>query len=212
MTAFISCSISEKTQTIDKQEFIVYAGNSKGGIVENKDMEVLDNVAPDAFTGATSLGGYTGIHYEYNLNRSSFETGFDAILNNQKFMYNDAVNLYSGERQLVSMQLRVPITYNFTILRYKNLDHLLQLKLGLSPAYIFYSVNESGTSLPDYSLKHFIVGPIFGVTIIPFNFKNHSQLGFSFDISRSGKIYSDFYQKGDMPGLSYRNISILYCF
>jgi hypothetical protein len=175
-------------------------------------MEVVENVEPDAFTGATSVGGYVGAHYEYNLKRNSIESGLDVIVNNQKFTYNDAANQYFGDRKIISTQLRLPVTYNFTILRYKNLEHLLQLKVGLSPAYILYTVDESGASLPDYSLNHFTVGAAAGLTLIPFTFKNQSSLGFSFDITRSGKVYDDFYQKGDMPGLSYRNISILYCF
>ena len=208
----MSCSVSEKTQTNNKHHLNIYAGHSKGGIVENTKMDKVDNAAPDAFSGATYLGGYTGIHYEYNLKHNCIETGIDAFINNQKFTYNDAANQYFGERKIVSTQLRVPVTYNFTILRYKNLNHLLQLKLGLSPSYIFYSVNESGISLPDYSLKHFSVGPVFGLTLTPLTFKNQSKLGFSYDVMRSGKVYDDFYQNGKMPGLSYRTFSILYCF
>ncbi len=210
--ALISCSVSEKTQTETKHDFKFYAGYGKGGIIENTDMTVLENVAPDAFTGATYFGGNIGAHYEITRKRSGIETGFDAFIYNQKFTYNDAANQYFGERKIVSTQIRVPITYNFTILRYKNLDQLLQLKLGLSTAYIFASVNESGASLPDYSLKHFTIGPTFGVVLIPVKFKNQSGLGLSFDVLRSGKVYDDFYQKGDMPGLSYRNFSILYSF
>jgi hypothetical protein len=210
VAAIISCSVSEKTQTGRKHDLRIYAGQSKGGIIENTKMEEVENAVPDAFTGATYFGGNAGVHYEYNLNRSSFEAGIDAIMNNQKFTYNDAINHYYGERNIVSTQIRMPVTYNFTVLRYRELDHLMQLKLGLSPAYIMYSVNESGTSLPDYSVKHLTVGPIFGITIIPLKFRNGAQLGISFDVSRSGKVYDDFYQKGDIPGLSYRTFSILY--
>jgi hypothetical protein len=208
----MSCSVSEKTQTDNKHDFKIYAGYSKGGIIENTKMEEVENAAPDAFTGATYFGMNAGVHYEYNLKRNSLETGIDAIINNQKFTYNDAVNQYVGNRKIISTQVRVPITYNFTVFQYKNLDHLLQLKLGLSPAYILYSVDESGTSLPDYSLKHFTIGPIFGITLIPVTFKNQAKLGVSFDVTRSGKVYDDFYQKGKMPGLSYRTLSILYSF
>lgn len=34
----------------------IYAGLNNGGIIENTDMKIMDNVTPDAYTGATSTG------------------------------------------------------------------------------------------------------------------------------------------------------------
>jgi len=34
----------------------IYGGLNKGGIIENNDMTIMDNVAPHAYTGATSAG------------------------------------------------------------------------------------------------------------------------------------------------------------
>jgi hypothetical protein len=209
----IACSVSDKAVNTGKNQFHANLGFNHSGIIENTDMEQVPGAPVDAFTGATSMGYNTGVHVEHTFKRNSIESGMDLIFNNQKFTYNDQVNQFSGERKIITTQFRIPITYNIAIFRNSKLENIAQIKFGITPGLNFHSVNNSGANLPGYSFSHFSFGAIAAFTITPFHFQNGKYVGFTVEMFRIGqKVYSDFYQKGDVPGLSNLGYTINYGF
>jgi len=156
------------------------------------------------------VGIQAGAHFEYPLSRISLETGLDLFLNGQVFTYEDYFPSFSGTRELLTTQLRIPLVVNFRLFKGVMEDGMLQLKLGLSPGYVFFSVEDQG-EVPSYESYGFSMGPLLGADFIPFRFGNGSSLGFSFELSRSfQKVYDDYYQRGDMPGVSYLKFGLVY--
>jgi hypothetical protein len=165
----------------------------------------------DAFSGATNYGINTGIHIAKPLKYNKVESGIDYMYNLQTFTYNDAVNNYSGVRELKVLQIMIPLTYNFVLFRNLLPDADIQLKLGYAGQLNF--VSESGTgTLPDYSVKPWSNGATFGISAFPVQFKNGSKLGFYFDAYRGTQVYEDFYnQKSfEMPGSSFMKFGFKY--
>jgi hypothetical protein len=209
----VACTVSDKTASTVKNQFHVNIGFNHSGIIENTDMKKVPDAPVDAFTGATSMGYNAGVHIEHRLKRHSLESGLDLIINNQKFTYNDQVNQFFGERKIITTQVRIPVLYDFSIFRNSNQENIAQIKLGITPGLNFNSVTNSGTNLPAYSFSHFSFGIMAAFTITPFHFKNGKYLGLTVEMFRLGtKVYNDFYQKGDMPGLSNLGYMITYGF
>ncbi|RLD52117.1 MAG: hypothetical protein DRI97_14865 [Bacteroidetes bacterium] len=204
------CSSSDHVKKA-RPSMKVYLGASHGGIVENTDLSLIENTEPDAYTGATSVGVQGGIHYEYPFKKLSLETGIDAFMNNQTFTYYDDYAGFHGSRDLLVTQLRIPLQMNFRFLRENHENGMVQLKLGLSPGFCFNSVNDQDALLPSYEKNVFTVGPIIGIDFTPLTFENGSALGVSLELSRSFQsVYSDYYQLGEMPGLSYLKFGFVY--
>jgi hypothetical protein len=209
----IACSVSDKAVSTGKNHFQFNLGFNHSGIIENTDMKQVPDAPADAFTGATSMGYNAGVHFDHRFKRNSIESGLDLIINNQKFTYNDQVNQFSGKRNITTTQVRIPLTYNISIFRNKKLENICQIKLGITPGLNFHSVNNSGTNLPGYSFSHFTTGILAAFTLTPFHFQNGKYLGFTIEMFRANqKIYNDFYQKGEMTGLSNLGYTINYGF
>jgi hypothetical protein len=213
LIAINSCSTSRQTNTDRSLKFSIQAGANKGGITENTDMTVVPGAETtvDAFSGATNYGINTGIHIAKPLKYNKVESGIDYMYNLQTFTYNDAVNNYSGVRELKVSQIMIPLTYNFVLFRNLLPDADIQLKLGYAGQLNF--VSESGTgTLPDYSIKPWSNGATFGISAFPVQFKNGSKLGFYFDAYRGTQVYEDFYnQKSfEMPGSSFMKFGFKY--
>jgi hypothetical protein len=213
LIAINSCSTSRQTNTDRSLKFSIQAGANKGGITENTDMTVVPGAETtvDAFSGATNYGINTGIHIAKPLKYNKVESGIDYMYNLQTFTYNDAVNNYSGVRELKVSQIMIPLTYNFVLFRNLLPDADIQLKLGYAGQLNF--VSESGTgTLPDYSIKPWSNGATFGISAFPVQFKNGSKLGFYFDAYRGTQVYEDFYnQKSfEMPGSSFMKFGLKY--
>jgi len=190
-----------------------YLGGSHGGIIENTDLSLIPPVEPDAFSGATKVGVQAGLHSEYPLRHISLESGIDGILNSQTFTYRDDLAGFHGTRDFLVSQLRIPMAVNFRFLRKKHEDGLFQVKLGLSPGFCFYSVKDHGQTLPSHEKYLFTLGPLLGTDIIPWHFTNGSSLGISLEAFRSfQKVYDDYYQPGEEPGLSYLKFGFVYRF
>jgi hypothetical protein len=213
LIAINSCSTSRQTNTDRSLKFSIQAGANKGGITENTDMTVVPGAETtvDAFSGATNYGINTGIHIAKPLKYNKVESGIDYMYNLQTFTYNDAVNNYSGVRELKVSQIMIPLTYNFVLFRNLLPDADIQLKLGYAGQLNF--VSESGTgTLPDYSIKPWSNGATFGISAFPVQFKNGSKLGFYFDAYRGTQVYEDYYNQRsfEMPGSSYMKFGIKY--
>jgi hypothetical protein len=213
LIAINSCSTSRQTNTDRSLKSSIQAGANKGGITENTDMTVVPGAETtvDAFSGATNYGINTGIHIAKPLKYNKVESGIDYMYNLQTFTYNDAVNNYSGVRELKVSQIMIPLTYNFVLFRNLLPDADIQLKLGYAGQLNF--VSESGTgTLPDYSIKPWSNGATFGISAFPVQFKNGSKLGFYFDAYRGTQVYEDFYnQKSfEMPGSSFMKFGFKY--
>lgn len=190
-----------------------YLGGSHGGIIENTDLSLIESTEPDAYSGATKVGFHAGIHYEYPLQQISLETGIDGFLNSQTFTYQDDFAGFHGTRDLMVSQLRIPLAVNFRLLREKQEDGMIQLKLGLSPGFCFYAVDDHSESLPSYEKSVFTIGPLLGAEFTPLRFKNGSAIGISLELFRSfQEVYSDYYQLGETPGLSYLKFGLVYRF
>lgn len=216
-----ACTSSEDIAK-SKSALKVHLGVSQGGIIENTDLSLLlpDGIdantgatVVDAYTGATRTGLAAGVHYEYPLKWVILEGGVDGFLNSQTFTYDDDFSAYFGTRDLLVSQFRFPLSVNARLIRKKFSNGLIQIKLGVTPGLCFYSVNDEGSSLPAYEKSVFSMGPLLGAELTPFKFSNGSELGISFEFSRSFQaVYTDYYQVGDMPGMAYWKAGLLYRF
>jgi hypothetical protein len=202
-----SCTATDKAQRAYKVS--VQAGLNKGGIVENTDLTVVPNAKPkagkpDAYSGATSMGGNIGIHVNKPLAYGEIESGLDYMYNNQTFTYTDQGNMYNGIRKLSVNQVMIPLTYNFDFFK-RSLPYAeIQLKIGYLGQLNFVSENGTGI-LPEYSINHWSNGVVFGISAYPFRFANGSKLGFYVDAYRGTQIYKDYYNREsfEMPGSSF---------
>ncbi len=214
---FLSCSILEKVSTEKKTIVSLQMGSNKGGITENTDMTVVQGVkvpseaSVDAYTGATQPGFNVGVHLNHKLKKNQIETGLDYMYNHQTFTYIDAGNNYIGVRELYVSQLMLPVTYNLGLFAKQMPEAELQVRVGLIGQVNFISGNGTGI-LPDYSVIPFSAGPTFGVSFLPFRFRNGDKLGIYCDIYRGSQIYKDFYNKPDyeMPGSSFVKFGLKY--
>ena len=134
------------------------------------------------------------------------ETGLDYMYNHQTFNYIDEVNSFIGVRRLHVSQFMVPVTYNFVFQKVG-----LHLKVGLLGQFNLVSANGTGI-LPYNSVIPFSAGPTFGVSFLPFHFRNGDTLGIYCDIYRGSQIYKDFYNqpKFEIPGSSFIKFGFKY--
>lgn len=205
-----SCLPTQRAQETKPEPALkFYGGFQQGGIIENTDFSAIGDISPDAFTGATNTGFHTGVHYEYFTSTLSFEAGLDVIGNKQSFRYSDITNNHQGERQLFSTQLRVPLTINFPLFKGKNPEGMVKFKLGISPGISMINQLSTEGSIPDYSTSAFTLGPAMAIELWPFKINNKYNPGIYFGLFRSAQgVYNDFYQVGEMPGLSYMTFGI----
>ena len=202
----LSCSTTKQNAV---PEISILAGVNKGGIIENTDLEIVNNTEPDAFTGATKTGFNCGSHITIPLWRNSIETGIDAILDNQTFTFNDSFRNFYGDRNILTTQIRLPLSYNFKFFTNYSNSGLFELKLGVSLGVNLYYIDDKTVRLPIYELKYLSIGPLFGFNINPFRLNNGSNIGIYFEMMRAfQKVYSDIYNVGNMPGLCYMKFGI----
>lgn len=209
--ALISCAGSKDINETAKLK--IHAGINHGGIIENTDLSLIDNAPVDAYSGATSVGFSAGARYSFPLGKHGIQSGLDVLGNRNSISYSDDMNGYEGSRELFTTQVRIPLQYSFHLIKNDQGNPLIKLNLGLSGGLVFCSEIKSEGTLPEYDVKHFSLGPALGFEIHPLQLNNGSSLGFSFELSRSfQQIYTDFYQQGDMPGLSYLRVGLIYGF
>ena len=210
-----SCSTSQQTNADRSLQFTIQAGTNKGGITENTDMTVVPGAesSVDAFTGATNYGMNVGVHVHKPLKYNKIETGLDYMYSPQTFTYTDAMNSYSGVRELKVSQIMLPLTYNFVLFRNLAPKADIQIKLGYTGQLNFVSENSSGT-LPEYSVKPWSNGATLGLSAYPYQFIDGSKIGFYFDVYRGTQIYEDYYNQDsfEMPGSSYIKFGLKYQF
>ena len=211
-----ACTATDKTQRGFK--FSVQAGLNKGGITENTDLTVVQNAEPvvgkpDAYSGATSMGGNIGVHVNKPLVYGEIESGLDYMFNNQTFTYNDQGNMYNGVRKLSVNQVMIPLTYNFELFKKTLPSAEIQLKLGYMGQLNFVTSNGTGT-LPEYSIKKWSNGAVIGISAYPLKFANGSKLGIYIDAYRGTQVYMDYYNQESftMPGSSFVKGGIRYQF
>lgn len=207
------CNASKQGETWHPY-YRVQGGLNKGGIIENTDFTASTDILPDAFTGATKTGFNASGHVLLPLKRNTVETGIDYMYNNQTFTFKDNSNGFFGSRKIGTSQFMLPITYNFGMFRKNQPLGAVQLKLGYLMQFNLFSVSNNGSSLTDYSLKHFSSGLTFGLSATPFQMSNGNRLGFYIDGYRGSKIYDDFYNRSiyEMPGSSFVKFGIVYQF
>jgi hypothetical protein len=215
ITACSSLNTLTQNQDEDKEfKYRVQAGINHGGIVENTDMDELNNVAIDGFTGATKLGINAGAHVLVPAFNNHVEIGIDYMYNNQTFKYNDAISGYYGNRKIGTSQILFPITFNLGLFKQNNPEGLFQVKLGYALQYNIFNISDDGNTLPDYSTKSFSSGLVFGFTSAPYKFENGSRLGIYVDLYRGSQLYEDFYNNSSfkMPGSSFLKSGLYYQF
>lgn len=208
-----SCSITDISQR--KIKISTQAGLNKGGITENTDLKLIDQAEnqSDVFTGATKTSFNVGLHLNKPLKYGEFETGLDFMQNKQTFKYDNFKLDHLGQRQLTVNQLMIPITYNLIVFK-KNLHkNEIQLKIGYLGQFNFVNTHENG-KLPDYDIKKWSNGAVFGVSAYPIILKNNSKIGLFADLYRGSQIYIDEYNKTEfeMPGSSFIKYGIRYKF
>jgi len=217
LIALAGCASSQKaTEAYQnrKIKFGVEAGANHGGIVDNKDLQLVDNMPVDGFSGATKIGFHAGGHATIPIGRNDLQAGVSYMFSPQKFTYNDAIHGYFGKRQISLSQLIIPVTYNVNLFK-KRLDPgTVALKFGGALENNLPSIADKGSNLTDYSIKPFSGGATLGLSTLPFRFKDGSRMGLSFDLYKGSQIFEDFYNKKEypMPTSSYMKFSLIYQF
>lgn len=209
-----ACTTTQNATTGNKSvkaNILLQAGVSHGGIVENTNLESIDNIAPDAFSGATKTGLSGGIHSQININGKIIETGVDVITSSQTFTYSDNLQNLNGDRYLNLTQIRIPLTYNFQVMKSKKENGLFQVKLGYTFGYNHLNVNNKTSSLPVYSYNKFTSGPTLGFQSHPFSLNDKFDLGMYCDFYRGSPVYKDFYNNDkEETGSSYLKAGITF--
>ena len=216
LIALSGCASSRKVNEAyqnRKVKFGVEAGANHGGIVDNKDLQQIENMPVDGFSGATKIGFHAGGHATIPLGRNDIQAGINYMFSPQTFTYNDAVHGYNGTRTVSLSQLSIPLTYNINLFKRWLAPGTVAVKLGGVLQYNLPKVSNSGT-LTEYSMYKFSGGAQLGISALPFRFQNGSRLGTSFDFYKGSQIFEDFYNKKEyqMPTSSYMKLSIIYQF
>ncbi|NOX67439.1 MAG: outer membrane beta-barrel protein [Chlorobi bacterium] len=205
ITLFIvSCStfqndIDEKGTNL-QTSFLV--GGSFGGIVENNQLTEVDGTTSvDAISGATRKAVTLGVHTQFNISGHNIETGLEWLNFDQSIIYNLPTYFYYSRRDISFHQLRIPLVYNFELIK----DRKLSLKIGASIGYtISKSIINSGT-LPPYQFNDFDYGGTVGISYFPLKY-----VGIFCDIYRGSQIYRDtFHTAKGMGGQSYVKFGLI---
>ncbi|MFW5656474.1 MAG: outer membrane beta-barrel protein [Bacteroidota bacterium] len=209
-----------------KPQVKISVGVHNGGVIENTDLTVVEDVSldastgatngtePDAYTGATKVGANAGAHVTVPAGQHDFETGIDYLYSSQQFTYNDNINNFTGNRDLNLHQLVVPLTYNLSFFRKKDPYGTFTVKLGYLLQCNLLDVSDHALTLPEYSINRWSHGPVVGFNLTPFQFDDGARFGFSFDIYRGSAIYHDYYNQKDfeMPGSGFMKFGVVYHF
>lgn len=197
-----------------KPNLQIQAGINKGGITENTDLTQIETVPLDAYSGATHLGANSGIHTTIPLKNNDIETGIDAMLNRQTFSYNNAAQNHIGRQNINTLQIMIPLTYNFGVFKKWNQRRILQFKLGYNIQFNFITTQNKTGKTPEFQHNTFSHGFTTGVTTTPIQLKNGNKIGFYIDLYRGSQILSDYYNRNNMeePGSSFFKCGILYQF
>lgn len=212
---FLTCCTSTSRIPIPKINFIdntiLYIGSATGGIVENENMEGIGSNNIDAISGSTYLTINTGLHQDFQTGKNSIETGLDYIFFNQKILVTSTLSGFSGGRDFIFHQFRIPLTYNFNFIKNEEDQYSLIIKTGASLGYTFNkSVSDSG-SQPLYDFYNWDIGPTLGITYYPYINIEKIRTGLYIDLYRGTRIYKDdFHFKDGFGGHSYIKFGI--CF
>ncbi len=165
-----------------KANFYAFTGlNISTGIVGNNDNELI--------TGATKIGSKAGLRVELNVigNKHHIETGLDIQNISQSIEYHDV----QSSRDFKMILLRIPVTYNYHILKSDKSPFLI-FKMGNYISFYPYKRITNNNLLPDYSINNTSRDFVFSFTCFPVNPK----WGFSFEGMRSiTKLYEDKYHQ-----------------
>lgn len=202
-------------RVVNDLHYSVQGGINSGGITENTDLTILpgEPVEVDAFTGATQTGFNIGMRATKKFKATHLETGIDYMLNNQKLSYNDAVNRFSGNRELAVSQLMVPLTWNILVLKRYLPEQELRFKIGAVGQYNILAVNDTGV-LPEYTVNPFSAGATLGFAVYPVVLANGNKIGLFVDGYRGSRVYEDFYNRKEfpIPGSSFVKCGISFQF
>ncbi|MFW6370392.1 MAG: hypothetical protein ACOC10_04215, partial [Bacteroidota bacterium] len=153
---------------VNELHYSVQGGINSGGITENTNLTELpgDPVQVDAFTGATQPGFNVGMRATKKFEATHLETGIDYMLNSQHLKYNDALNSFSGNRELIVSQMMVPLTWNILFLKKHLPRQEFRIKIGVIGQYNLLKVNDTG-QLPNYSVNPVSAGATLGFAVYP---------------------------------------------
>jgi hypothetical protein len=195
--------------------YSVRGGINKGGITENTDLAIIEGAEADAFTGATKTGYHAGARINVPVGSNTLESGMDYLTNRQTLTYNDPVNGFTGDRNIRSYRLMIPVTYNIGMFKRRVSDGMVQLKVGYALQFNHgYKVTDCGENLPAYSLRRWSNGITLGLTITPVVFVNGAKVGFYIDGYRGSRMYTDYYNpaNAEIPGSSNFSAGITFHF
>lgn len=212
-----ACKTTEnitKLSVSDKVNYSAQISISKGGIVENTNMDELSGVSVDAFSGATKNGLGAGGRISYPFSFLSLETGLDYQLSNQSFLFSDPANKFYGNRNLTTHQFMMPLSLNVRLFTRKNHMGLAQIKLGHLLQFNHIIAGKESGILPNYNIHRWSNGLLMGIHFTPFELKKGNKAGAFIEIYRGSQIYEDHYNQKhfDMPGSAFNRIGVIYHF
>lgn len=165
--------------------FSIYGGGLWGGVFVPK--------SADSVSGEPGFGWHGGAESEFNIRGKYFiASGLDFAQYNNRIEYNDPVAGYDGIRELTLGLMRMPVTFNFRLLRDDAGNPTLFLKPGAFVGYyVFDKVNETG-DIPDFEVEDSIVYSfLFSASYYPFPVAEKTYLGFSVNGYWGTDVYRD---------------------
>jgi hypothetical protein len=179
-------------------------GSNFGGVIDNSNPDAASGatVTVDAVSGATQNGSTLSFQTTFKFKGQTFQTGIDYVDHRQRLTYLDTLHGIDGRRGFDLHQLRVPLTYNITILRDFDKVPTLMIHMGLSAGYTVIRgiSDELRRGLPDYTFTAVDIGPQVGVTLQPLQLDYDHYLGLYVDFYRGTRIYEDVYHQDEGLG------------
>ena len=145
-----------------------------------------------------------GVHKEFDIKGHKIECGLDYLTFEQKMTYNYSYSTFYPARAHKFQQLRIPLTYNWHLLKNKeNLPKLI-FKAGLSAGFTLRETAKEtsidGVTPADYKFTNFDAGINLGAAFFPIVIKSRVRLGMFLDIYQGSVIYTDVYTKDQGGG------------
>lgn len=202
--SFQGCTVSKDATEKTTASYLAYGGINYGGFIEDTEI--------DAISGATSMQYNFGLHSEIAIrNKYRIETGLDYIKYKQTLDFNDTQNDYTGKTDFNYSQLRVPVTYNFSLLKNSDNRTVINFKAGMSFGYNIFEDIKIHDTAPDYIFNKFTYAFNIGFSSVPVKISEKITSGIYLDFIRGSKQYEDFYHGNNETGLiSNLNFGIVF--
>lgn len=183
MVLAVSCANAEEREKL--VSFSLYGGGLWGGVFVPGSTE---NVS-----GEMGVGWHAGAESEFNIrDKYFFASGLDFARYRTTVTYDDPAAGYDGEHDITMGLLRMPVSYNFRLLRDDAGFPTLFLKPGAFIGYYVSDKVEETGDTPEYEFEEDVTyGFLLSTGYYPFPIAEKVYLGLSANGYWSAPVYRD---------------------